>query len=370
MKVALISFPINDVGGITTWVEKFQLGLKRLNIENQLYYCAAQGTMKVDENEKIVRTRDTLLPGKFLSYKSEFIKQTIKTLNKYDVVVFTKASPHPTKANLRSPDAKNWMLLYEKVKVPKVVVFHDAKYKKTNLWFEEVADHVDIILAGQKKFMNSANEYPSDCLKYWDYHPFDLKLANKLTKSKKKPFGILATQWIKWKNHHLFLPQLKDIEHEVKLYGCNQEYYELKKQGVFQTVVDNDHRTGERFNKQSPHNYYGFVEHSELCAQYGKAMYGIDLSTRGYTNYTHFEPLFFGAVSVVEENVYADPDSILPEGSCLVYEMGRAWEYVNLLVEHYDDPVFKQMRSIGHEFGQNFDCKKVAKRFIKQVKNL
>jgi hypothetical protein len=226
MKIALVFFPINDVGGIITWNREIQKGFHRLGVETMLFYATATETYGCDPEHDVLKERYTQLAGYHLSYTNKNIKQTLAILNSFDAVMFTKSSPHPTKDNMAKKDIENWKLLYTDVFVPKIVVFHDAMWRKTNEWSADVADRVDICIAAQKKFMDSVNNYPANnAIKYWDFFPMDFEPIDKLDLRKGANFGMVATQWIKWKNHHKLLPKLPNIKMPLKIFGAGMEWH-------------------------------------------------------------------------------------------------------------------------------------------------
>lgn len=367
LKVALLYFPINNVGGITTWIENFQTGLNNNGVENQLFHCTNQTRCSVSETDKQIKYNLTILPSKHLSYHSQLLKQSLDTLSEFDAIIFTKASPHPTKDALKSDDAQNWQLFYSELKIPKVVVFHDNNWEKTNPWQADVSDYVDICFAGQHKFMDCVNRYPGRAEKYWDYHPFDL---SQVKLQQKQNYGIIATQWLKWKNHDKIMDKLDNIQVPLKMFGIGQEYYELKLKNKLQPHINNDFYTNEVYNKEAIHDYHGFIEHTKLLKHYSKALFGIDLSTRGYTNYTHFEPLFYKAITMVERTVFEDPYNEIPEDCCYVYDLPEVDEYINVLGEGINEAYFQEKIKNGYKFAQKMDCTVIAKRLIDKINKL
>ncbi len=114
MKIAVVTWIINDVGGINSWTENFILGLKQLGHTPQLYYGSHQGKLACDPNRKVMRSRRWhLLPSQHLSYRPEQVKVSVQTLNSHDLIVFAHPSPHPTKSNTQSKDhGRLWQEFY------------------------------------------------------------------------------------------------------------------------------------------------------------------------------------------------------------------------------------------------------------------
>jgi hypothetical protein len=241
-KIALVYFPMNDPGGVITYNKHLMTGFKRLGIEYMYFYATPGNSYGCDPEQDIKKERYTMLAGWHLSYNNKHIKQSLQILNSFDAVIFTKSSPHPTKANLASPDIANWQLLYREVKVPKVVIFHDALWEKTNKWSELVANCVDICIGAQKKFMKSVEAYPGGKIKYWDYFPMDLNSIAALNLHQKQNFGMVATQWIKWKNHHKLLPMLPKIKTPIYLFGAGMEWHYLRKTPEYLNGIGYDYK--------------------------------------------------------------------------------------------------------------------------------
>lgn len=384
-KIALVFFPINDVGGIITWNKEIQRGLNRLGVETVLLYATAGNTYNCDPENDVLKERYTQLAGYHLSFNNANVKRSIEILNSFDAVIFTKSSPHPTKDNLAKKDINNWRLLYSEVTVPKVVVFHDAMWQKTNPWCAEVAEYVDVCIAAQKKFLHSVNAYPAKCLKYWDYFPMDFEPIDKLNLTKESPnFGMVATQWVKWKNHHKLLPMLPKIKMPLRIFGAGMEWHFLKKTPEYLNGIREDWKMTDPdiiededivvHNHNSIHNVMGQLTYEDLQSQYAKAVLSIDLSTRGYTNYTHFEPLAYRTLSLLEMGVANDPDNIIPDDCCVTYEMYQLPDIINMIHRNVQGfkihPSIARTRENGQKFIRQFDCVKVAARLIESIENL
>ena len=106
------------------------------------------------------------------------------------------------------------------------------------------------------------------------------------------------------------------------------------------------------------------------CKYYAHSIFGIDASIRGYTNYTHFEPMFFGSISLVEKRILNDPDSVIPEDCCLPYDLENPVETINRFVNFNKDKELLKIQENAFKFAQNFDSKKVAKRLIKNLSEI
>jgi hypothetical protein len=397
-KIALVFFPINDVGGLMTWNKQIQVGFKRLGIETMLFYATPGLRYGCSPDEDIKKERWTMIRGWHLSYNNKYLKQSLEILNSFDAVIFTKSSPHPTKDNLANPDILNWVALYTEVKPPKVVVFHDALWQKTNEWSKEVAPFVDVCIAAQKKFMASVEAYPGGSVKYWDYFPLDLEASKSLNLYQKQNFGMVATQWIKWKNHHKLLPMLPEIKVPIYLFGAGMEWHYLKKTPEYLAGIGEDWKMSGKdwtepnwlpdgglnfakitglikHNEESPHKMIGNIRYEELQKVFARALFSIDLSTRGYTNYTHFEPLAYRTFSWIERRVLEDPDNTIPDNCCLCYDMDQLPRLLTTM-ENYDKlssinrKIMENTLRNGQNFVQRMDCMMVAKRIVDAINKL
>lgn len=383
--IALVFFPINDVGGIITWNKEVMKGFERIGIKCMYFYATPGNKYSCDPDQEIKKERYTQLPGYHLSYNAQNVKDSIEILNQFDAIIFTKSSPHPTKDNLKYKDIQNWQLLYSKTKPPKVVVFHDALWQKTNPWAAEVAEYVDICIAAQKKFIHCVNAYPVDCEKYWDFFPIDFVSIDKIDLSRKAyKFGMVATQWLKWKNHHKFLPMLPDIRIPIYLFGAGMEWHYLKKSEAYLQGIGKDWKMTPEgadreddviwHNPESKHVMWGHVKYEELQQFYADAFFSIDLSTKGYTNYTHFEPLCYRTLSLIETSVLNDPDNIIPGDCCVSYDMNDLSNVINGLITKVKgfaiDRRIVRLQDNGQKFAKQMDCVQVAKRIADKLNGL
>lgn len=402
-KIALVYFPMNDPGGVLTHNKHLMTGFKRLGIETMYFYATPGNVYGCDPEKDIKKERYTMLSGYHLSYSSKNVKQTLTILNSFDAVIFTKSSPHPTKDNLSKPDILNWTKLYTDVTVPKVVVFHDELWEKTNNWSKDVGEHVDICIAAQKRFIHSVNAYPGGKIKYWDYFPMDLASISELNLNQKQNFGMVATQWIKWKNHHKLLPLLPSIKTPIYLFGAGMEWHYLQKTPEYLEGIGEDWKTSKKdwleprwssdeqgnkrlrfelldglikHNKDSPHKMIGNVTYENLQKVYARATFSIDLSTRGYTNYTHFEPLAYRTFSCIERRVLDDPDNTIPPDCCLCYDLAQLDRQISIFEEwpEFGHPANRKLMDNTLRNGQNFvqrmDCMQVAKRIVNAINKL
>ena len=362
LRIGMVTWPLNDVGGINSWAKNFMVGIRALGHYIDLFYATPQTRFGCHPTEEITKSRYTLLAATHLSYRAEFLKLTLETLNSYDLLFMLHPSPHPTRAVKAKPGYANWTELYRGVQCPIVVVFHDANWQKTNSWFSEVSEHVGAALAAQKLFLPSVMDYPSDCPKSWEYFPLNLDMAHRVRQPTRKVRVVLGTQWLKWKNHHKLLPHLLKIRCPVELYGNGQEYYTLRNNGVLPRAVRLDKTQNKNYNKRSKHTFHGFVPYDELLTALGSSLASIDLSTKGYTNMTHWEPLTTGTVSLIERRVVNHPDNQIPPDCCVAYDLDSAAEDINRLIT--DKILIERVVQAADKFIPVCGCARVARRIL------
>lgn len=365
MNIAIVHWPINDVGGINSWGENFIKGLRANGHTVQLYYCTPQGRFECYPNKKLRKLKWSILPAYHLSYKPEHLKKTIETLNQYNLIVFLHPSPHPTGLVMKVPYGLNWQEIFRGTKPAKLCVFHDMWWQKNNAWLAEVANHVDACLAAQRLFVDSVALYPSriGVPKHWEYFPLDLEAAESCRRTATKiDRAVCCTQWLKIKNHDKLLPQLPDVKYPVHFYGFGEEYYQLRIKGIFPLVMGMDHKEGRRCNKKSKHQFHGFRPYEEVLQAMAEARVSIDLSTKGHTNMTHWEPMTVGTVSMAERRVVEHPHNQIPADCLWMYDLDDVGESINSAIA--DRQECSRIVERALKFVQKCDCRLVANRII------
>lgn len=367
MNIAAVTWPINDVGGINSWSENFISGAKKLGHNVQTFYCTATKKFKCDPLKKVRRgQRYSTLPAKHISYHPDMIKKSIEILDKFDVVIFLHTSPHPTKANMSYDWYHDWTIIYENIKPKIIVVFHDAWWERNNTWFSDVAEHIDRIIIAQQFFESSVSKYPSKCEKITTNFPFDLESAEVLRNNNKKNECYCGSQWVQIKNHDKFIPQLKDVEIPVRLYGSGIKYCYLKSEGILDKFIRRDHQTGDILNHNSIHDYYGFVDYEIALEAMSRCKMSIDTSYKGQINMTHWEPMLLGVISLVEERAFSDDRCLIPEDCCLTYDLPCAASAINE-VSRMSDSDLRVINDQAWKFIQRFDSKKVVFNILEKL---
>jgi glycosyltransferase involved in cell wall biosynthesis len=372
MKIAIVNWPILDVGGITSWIEDFTKGLRLLDIQVDHFYATSGREYGCDAEKKTFigdkYIRGEKLPGGFLSYGKENVDETVTVLNSYDAIVMAHPSPHPTKSQFSSSNPLGWVKLYKNTTRPKIVIIHDALWKKTNTWWVLVREFIDLIVVGQRPNFESILNFPSSRAgKIWVHHPMDLEGVAKPSHSR-KGYGIVAHQWIKWKNHHKIIAALDGSEIPMVFYAGGQEYHNLLANGIIAQFFKRNEVEKAEYENEQPveHIYKGFVSRDDLKKTYAEALFSIDGSTRGYNNYTHWEPMLYGCISLVHEDVFSKPGNAIPNECCVQYNWNNLKEQIKWIMENGKE--VRTIRRKAYDFiREKFNCKDIAHSILYEL---
>ena len=366
MKIALVNFPILDVGGITTWDEAIKLGYERNGHEVDRFYakCGRSYSCKPDEKTFIgdKYKRGEILQGEFLSYSTEDVPASVQKLNEYDVIHFIHPSPHPTKSNIAAENPLGWLEFYKQCTAKKIATMHDVNWAKTNLWYILASKYIDVLTASQQPHFPAVLQYPTNAAKFWAYFPIDVE-GCKIT-HKRVDSGMVAHQWIKWKNHHKIIKSLEEFNScPIDLYGGGQQYHELMKSEDLQKFIGGNSVEDENYGNEKLHRYVGFIAREVLVEEYKKVLFSIDGSTKGYNNYTHFEPMLYGCISMVHEDVLVGEHNTIPADCCVAFNWDNLAEQIEYVRANPDE--MKKIRKRALKFiKDNFACEEIAKKMI------
>lgn len=381
-KVMLVNWPLLDVGGITTWSHQIIKGFERNGFQADHYYATRTGNFKCSEDgftpigNKFKRGEK--IPSKTIGFAGDSNINYFKNLClNYDYVLFVHPSPHPNKANLAAKDMEDWKRLYIECPIPRVVIFHDKKWHKTNQWFLDVIEDVDVVLAAQHNFIESVHDYCNhrrdDIKRDWLFFPMDTSLAVSINggiKNQRKNKLCMMPQWIKWKNHNKILEVADKIKTPIHFYNGGMEYHKLCKLKMWADSIRIDWVEDEYVNKEALHEYHGFVTYEEVLKQYQECLGSIDLTTRTYQNYTHHESSLYGCILLCTEDCREGPYNHIHEGEYFSIDLNDIAGSVNRFVELPED-VKNQIRIKAYERTVNdFDCKKVVQKINSVVEQL
>ncbi len=366
MKIAVVTWIINDVGGINSWTENFLLGLRRLGHNPQLFYGSHQNRLNCNPDKKVMRSRRWhLLPSKHLSYNLTHLKSSINTLNEFDLIVFAHPSPHPTKSNIENvSEPRAWQSFYTETHPLKISIFHDRHWDRSNKWIEEVKNSIDYVYAAQHHFLEAVKKFAGkDVNCGWGMFPLVITEGLSGIKSKHRRF-ILATQWLALKNHRFLLPHLDKLKIPLHSYGSGQTYHTLLP--VMREKYREDHHQDEvlYYNSKSKHVHWGHTEYRKVLRKMRRSWFSLDLSVQGMTNMTHWEPLSVGTISVLENRVVEDSFCEIPKDCCISFDLDNILEELNTIAL---TPLtkLKKTREKAWKFVQKCECSVVAKSILK-----
>lgn len=366
MNIAVVHWIVNDVGGINSWTENFILGLKRLGHDCQLYYGSHQRSLACEPDRKVSRSRRWhLLPALHLSYSAPFLKQSVRTLNEHDLIVFAHPSPHPTKSMTRCKNPRAWQAFYQDTTPRKLCVFHDRHWDRTNGWIAEVRERIDYVHAAQHHFVPAVERFTEGkILSGWGMFPLLISDTDPLS-SKARRF-VIATQWLALKNHRFIVPDLMDIEFPVHSYGSGQTYHKLLPE--MRRVYREDHHYDEvlTYNKSSHHIHYGHVEYRQVLNAMRRAWFSVDLSVQGMTNMTHWEPLTVGTISVMERRVSEDEFCEIPADCSMQFNLDSVIDDLNKIGKTSTKQL-TEIQQRAWKFIQRCRCERVAESLLKSA---
>jgi hypothetical protein len=366
MKIAIVTWLLNDIGGINSWTENIIKGFTQLGHKVQLYYSTHQNSLACKPDAKVPRSRRFhLLPAQHLSYRSN-LGQAIKTLNGYDLILFAHPSPHPTKACTGLPCERHWQMFYTHTKPFKISVFHDRHWDRSNPWMAEVRDHVNYVHAAQHHFVEAVERFTLGKIPHnWGVFPLSLPKVCPSNVDRARRF-IVATQWLAIKKHKELLPIMPKLKIPVHSYGSGQTYHKLLPQ--MQQVCREDHHQDQVlvYNKTSRHIHYGHTEYRQLLAEMARAWFAVDLSIQGMTNMTHWEPLTVGTISIMENRVQADKYCEIPADCCLTVGLETLLDDLNkIAITPTSELLSIQQRA--WKFIQRCESSKVAAKLLKDA---
>lgn len=363
MKIAVVHWIVNDVGGINSWTENFIVGLRRLGHVVQLFYGSHQQSLGCLPDSKVLRSkRWHLLPSIHLSYRDQDVLQSIRALNEFDLIVFAHPSPHPTKCNLSVKSPKGWQKFYTETTPKKISVFHDRHWDRSNPWIAEVKECIDYTHAAQHHFLSCVKSLQcKNC--GWGLFPL-LIADSSLPSTSRVRRWILATQWLAIKNHRRLIPHLERLELPLHSYGSGQTYHTLLPE--IKRVYKEDKHYGKLHNPKSQHVHFGHQEYRSLINAMRRSWFSLDMSIQGMTNMTHWEPMTVGCISVLEKRVLEDPFCEIPSDCCLSFSLDTLLDDLNS-IGRTSSSCLKKIQLSAWNLVQQCECSKIAKQILSRV---
>jgi len=308
MKIKILNWNLNHLGGIVTWVINIREGLRELGHDVRIIHTSEQLRMKTYDHD-YTKKESIILACEFISLQE--MNKLCDELNSSDLVIIAHPSPHPTKAQLnRIGDGRLWQQVYHNLEAKKVVIFHDNNWETTNSWLQEVSQHIDCICCGQALFVESALRLPGNKKVSWLYHP--AKIPDQPCIKKREPICVSGAQWIRWKRYKELLTVLPNLPMKIYFYNIGITYFNLRYTNIFWNYVT-DHYDNKKAKIEEKAIFHGNVPHEIFYAALQNSLCSVDFSRRGYVNYTHWEPLIYGAVSLVHEDTLYNKRCKLPK---------------------------------------------------------
>jgi hypothetical protein len=345
MKAIILNWPINNVGGIVTTTVALIKGLRSLGVETEVLHVNEGYRLKVPAEDT-----PTMLAGRYMSMRTDpQLDELMDYLNAADVVIFPHPSPHPTKdQKSKIEGGKRWMKVFERLTTKRCVIFQDNMWHKTNAWFAEVAPYVTHILAQQKMFTESAELYPGNRKIDWTYQPMLVDDVPLYTGEREHTL-MMHPQWVRWKRHREFLNTLEKSIFHFELYNDGIEYCYLRKEDVFKDFVTDHHREVSARVQQIA-EMFATVPHTYIRLRLREIMGGVDYSRRGYTNYTHWEPLAEGSASFCHQDVLDQQNCCLPSEALVVPFTDDTFIQAQKKLLDMSPTEFSERQLFGYEF--------------------
>lgn len=370
MRIAIVNWPINAAGGINSYCENMFDGLKAIGHDPVRFYGIPGQSLKCSPDKKTKQSgKPDLLPAYPLSYHPNLVKESIDTLNGFDLIFFQHAGPHPTKSNMAIDHIENWKLFYTDTKPKKGLILHDDKWPDNNTWILDVQDTFSFVLAGQIYYMKHINTFTKDCLKFWDYQPMDIPFTEMPTLDGRKDIGLCCGQWISLKRPRVWVPQLKDVKLTMHMHGIGIEYWQIRADGILKDNIGYDHYYNEVCNPNLKHEFFGFTEYKELLQKYTTVKYSFDTSTNPEMNQTVVEAMTRGTIITLDHRKLDGPDIgevSIPDDCFVTYDIYDFANAINELIEiPYDE--LKPIAENAWKFIQRAEKTKWAKRVMDQI---
>jgi hypothetical protein len=361
MKIVMINWPINNIGGIATWAIYMRDAL--IEMGHKVTCLHLGETFSRDKVEPVdLFEGGVKLAGRYITLGSEErVSQLMDWVNKQELVIFVHPSPHPTKHQLSvKTGGYLWMQVYKNLTVPSVVVFHDNMWERTNSWLEDVAPHINKIFCDQAFHMDSASRFPGSPKLVHGHFPLPVPATPPSNKVERNGRFVMMTQWIGWKRHEEFLPHLPESPVEYDIFGDGIKYcYARRDSDVFKKHISDLTRGVLAPDERA--KYHGCVSHQEILGFLTRSSAAVDFSKRGYVNFTHWEPLLHGAASFVHQDVLRLKSCKLPRKALVIpFNDVNFNDQVSAFLDMPEKEIVAR-RLLGWEFCREFlEPKKVA----------
>lgn len=369
MRIAIVMFPITEVGGINSYNWVLMQAWRKMGHEVNFYHATLHGQMrKLDTKKPVLLGRYIRLPGQQLAYEDKAdLRYAKKILNEHDLVIFAHQAPH---LDMRGKGEMKWKKLYE-LNTIVMNIWHD------NFWYvrypalEDVAQHVKVnLLANMNTWNDSAQSYPG----YFVHAPIpvDTTSAGLYLKMKKERV-VWLPQWKVWKGIHPFMQSLQWIPYPVHLYNSGIEYHYMRKETWWNHIIGSDEYKPKGKRLHGPDNIIikGPRILTKIPGILKRANVSVDLSGfadgkfEGQTTCVHFESMVYGAVLVCDESqVRVGP---IPKECCFPVHVNNPRELAADITSLMHDPrLQKKIAKNAVEWVQSYvSAEKIAGGILK-----
>jgi glycosyltransferase involved in cell wall biosynthesis len=369
LKIAQILPDISGLGGLATRTYRQHLILNSIKgFSSDCFKLTRKKKNLYSEENKIEITNNSsgiVVKQNEVSYNELTIKETIKILNQYDILIFNNACPHLNENTGEKPDL--WKKLYTDTKGKKIAVISDTHFVSYYPWFADIVGSIDVILAMGYGHKNSVIPYfmPDGILEYGFIFGEKLETDD-------RDCLVWPSQWKEWKGIVEYLEICEFLKEPTNFYGIGRAYYEIRKNRseLFKENIGKDFISRKTWNKDEQSKIFGTVSPETVIQSYKFAKASVDLTGinskkyYGHYNNTTLEPMLYGCVSIVTEFL-AEPYTHVPE-ECLFIVDGdykAMANQINLLCKSEKER--NRITKKAYEWLKEFhDGKKVLKKWI------
>jgi len=293
MKIAMVAFPLEFVGGAKTMFYNVKQGFEDVGHQVGTYYITTNTTRKPEPGKNEYGIQNIL--G---FEKPEWLRETSDTLNSYDYLLYIGGCPHL----LKNYQKEGWKKLYDVVDTSKVIVaIIDSYIRKYYPWLIDILENKRVKVYTHHDRLEKSVEFLKTMKKRLPY-AFVMKPDMGVYHDQKKELIVDTCNFKGCKHKHLLFeyPQLHKFE--IVQFGDtnNPSYY------VFEQAL-------KLYNLNM--SILGFKPFFEIAETLKVAKYGLDLSKFGefFINLDNvmLEYCAYGAVPVTILPVGNEPLGVL-----------------------------------------------------------
>jgi hypothetical protein len=165
------------------------------------------------------------------------------------------------------------------------------------------------------------------------------------------------------------LPILPTLPIKIHFYNSGLWYYNLRCKDDFWLYVTDDF-TGIRAKMEEKAIFYGNVIHEEYYKVLQNSLCSIDFSTWNSVNYTHWEPILFGCISLIHKKVLNSKWCKLPRNKLIrSFTDETLAEEMRKLLDESDEELVQARKESWEFCRDNLDRRIIANKLLKFVFN-